>query len=67
MYISLFSFSLGGSQQFYEWVNVPLPPLEFQSGYRWWPLQSPYLQLLEVSARVTPIYSQKPSCFTSQA
>jgi hypothetical protein len=37
------------------WVGVLLPPLVVPPGYRKWPLQSLYAQLLRVSARVTSI------------
>ena len=42
---------------FYDWIGVPIPPLEVLTGCRRWPDQSPYLPLLEVLARVTLIDS----------
>jgi hypothetical protein len=46
-------------EMFYEWVGVPLIPLIVMPSHRSWPLQAPYLWLLGVSARITPLDSQE--------
>ena len=46
---------MGG--RFCGWVDVLIPALGVLPGYRNWTLQDPYLPLLGVSARVTPLDS----------
>lgn len=40
-----------------SWVSVPVPRLENLSGYRRWPVQTPYTPLLGILARVTLLVS----------
>lgn len=47
--------------RFCRCVGITLPPQDVSPGYRRRHLQAPYPQLIEVSARVTPLDSQKPS------